>query len=252
MFQHIIITGASNGLGMALAKKYAAQDICLGLVGRDQERLYTIANECENKGADVKTLVLDVRERETLMRWIEEFDRSHPLDLIIANAGINIAPYEDEYIEEHTHVEETFAVNLIGVIDTINPVLHNMASRGSGSVAIMSSLSGYRGIPSFPAYSASKAAIKSYYEAIRGLYRRKGVNITIICPSYIETDMTVRMKVPSYQMTSLDTAVNRIYRGIERRRPLVAFPWYHALGLRLTSLLPERVIDWLLPKYLGK
>ena len=252
MFQHIIITGASNGLGMALANKYAGQDVCLGLVGRNQDRLYSIANECENKGADVKTLVLDIRERGTLTRWIEEFDRSHPVDLIIANAGVHISPKNGEYIESQDDIDEIFDVNINGVIHLVNPVLQRMAARERGSVAIISSLSGYRGIPSFPAYSASKAAIKFYYEAVRALYRRKGVYISIVCPSYVDTDMTANMKVHPLMITGLDKAVDTIYRGIKHRRRLVAFPWYHALGLRLTSLLPEWLIDLILPKFLGK
>ena len=252
MFQHIIITGASKGLGMALAYKYAAQDVCLGLIGRNQERLYEIANECENRGADVKTLVLDVRERETLERWIDEFDRAHPVDLIIANAGVNYSPPDRDYVEDPAIVDETFDVNLHSVIHTVNPVLKRMVYRGRGSVAIMSSLSGYRGVPSFPAYSSSKAAVKYYYEAVRGLYRRKGVYITIVCPSYVDTDMTAKMQVHPLMMTNLDKAVDKIYRGIKHHRRLVSFPWHHALGLRLTSLLPEWLIDWILPKFLGK
>ena len=138
------------------------------------------------------------------------------------------------------------------VIDTINPLLERMSERKNGSVAIISSLSAYHGLPTFPAYAASKSAVKAYYEAVRGLYKKLNITISIVCPSYINTDMTASLKVSSLLIMDVDAAVNNIQSGIAKRKPVISFPWYHSLGIQLLRLLPARMGDWILLTFLGK
>jgi len=246
MFKNIIITGASSGLGEALARKFATAGIQLGLIGRNEQRLSDIVSHCRRQGATVTSCVIDVRERDRLIKWIEEFDNLYPVDLVIANAGVMHTVRAANPLEPQQAIDEIFAVNVTGVIDTVNPLLPRMAGRGRGSAAIISSLSAYRGLPKFPAYAASKAAVKSYYEAVRGIYAKQGIHISVVCPSYISTRMTDKLKVGKSMLMDVDTAAIRIQQGIDKHLPLITFPWYHSIGLQLLRFLPESIADRIL------
>ena len=252
MFKNIIITGASNGLGMALAKKYAAPGVHLGLIGRNKDRLHDTSDFCKAKGATIDSITLDIRDRNDLIEWIANFDSTHPVDLAIANAGVMYATKANSFVEQKVIIDEIFDVNFNAVIDTINPLLERMSKRKNGSVAIISSLSAYHGLPTFPAYAASKSAVKAYYEAVRGLYKKLNITISIVCPSYINTDMTASLKVNSLLIMDVDAAVNKIQSGIAKRKRVISFPWYHSLGIQLLRLLPARMGDWILLTFLGK
>lgn len=246
MFLNIIITGASSGIGEALAKKYAMAGVQLGLIGRDQQRLADISSYCQQQGATVDVVSIDVRERDRLVQWIQDFDSVHPVDLVIANAGVMHTVSKSGQLESREIIDEIFAVNVTGAIDTVNPLLLKMARRGHGSVAIISSLSAYRGLPKFPAYAASKAAVKSYYEAIRGIYAKQGIYISVVCPSYIDTRMTDRLRIDKLLLMNVESAAARIQHGINQHRPLITFPWYHSIGLQLLRILPESIADRIL------
>ena len=252
MYQNIIITGASNGLGMAMAKCYAAPGICLGLIGRNKDRLNQISDFCKHNGATVESASIDIRNTDILIEWITKFDYKHPVDLLIANAGVMHTTKPNNPRENNVIINEMFDINFNGVINTVNPILDRMTIRKSGSIAIVSSLATYYGIPSFPAYSASKAATKTYFEAIRGFYCRQGIYISIVCPSYINTDMTKNLKVNKFMLTSPEAAANRISRGIANHKLLISFPWYHSFGMQVLRLLPERLADKILLLILNK
>jgi short-subunit dehydrogenase len=251
-FKNIIITGASNGLGMAMAKQYAGPGVHLGLIGRNRERLDITAKACRERGASVDAVSMDIRDRENLINWIFKFDANNPVDLVVANAGVMYSRKSEHPTEQKVVIDEIFDVNFNSVINTVNPLLEKMQQRKKGSAAIISSLSAYHGIPTFPAYSASKVAIKAYYEAIRGLYARDNIYITIVCPSYVDTAMTRTLKVRQFMLMPLDKAVDMIINGIDKRKALVSFPWYHALGISLLKLLPERLADRILLLVLDK
>jgi short-subunit dehydrogenase len=252
MFHNIIITGASNGLGMALARRYAEPGIMLGLIGRNADRLNETVIHCRNKGAMVESVSIDIRDRLRLIEWIKIFDNLNPADLVIANAGVMYSTTTNKDVEQQDIIDEIFDVNFKGVIDTINPLIQSMSTRNGGSVAIISSLSAYKGMPTFPAYSASKAAVKTYYEAIRGLCLRKGIYVSIVCPSYVNTDMTKPLKIDKFMLTDLSKAVDKIHYGIATGKPLITFPWYHSLVIQILKLLPERIGDQMLLFFLKK
>jgi short-subunit dehydrogenase len=245
-FRNILITGASNGLGEALARLYAAPGIQLALTGRNADRLTETARYCEQQGATVTTAIIDVQDRDTLSGWVTATDQRWPLDLIIANAGVMHVSKADSPQGTREQIDEILAVNFTGVITTVNPILDRMALRGKGSVAIISSLSAYRGLPLFPAYAASKAAIKSYYEGLRGVYEQKGVHITVVCPSYIRTPMTSNLRTRGFMQMDVRYAAARIKQALERHKPLLTFPLHHSLGLQLLRFMPERLADRIL------
>ena len=161
----ILITGASSGLGKALALAYSQDRVTLYLTGRNTERLAEVVELCRSKGADVHFSAIDVVDAEALKIWILECDEKNPIDLVIANAGISNAGQTVSMAFN----QKIFDVNLQGVLNTIHPIIPRMQSRQCGHIALMSSLSGFRGMARSPAYSASKAAVKSYGDALGGL-----------------------------------------------------------------------------------
>ena len=233
----ILITGASSGIGAALARAYAGPGVFLALSGRNQQRLDKVAGTCRKRGAEAEARVLDVTDGPAMARWLAAVDGGHPLDLVIANAGVSGA--EDR-------AREIFAVNLAGVLNTVLPAIPPMRGRGRGQIAIMSSIAGIRGLPSAPAYAASKAAVKSYGEGLRGSLAADGVRVSVICPGFVKTPMTASNRFPMPFLTKADEAALKIRRGLAREAPLIAFPWPMVWGLRLVSALPSTIADSLL------
>lgn len=249
---NIIITGAGSGLGRALAVEYATAGVTLGLLGRNNERLAETERLCTLQGAVVQTTLIDVRDPEKIQEWLQQFDDRFPVDLLIANAGVMHTPVRGRYLEEPVLIREILETNFFGAVHTVNPLLERMRQRGRGRVAVISSLSAYRGIPAFPAYSASKAAIKTYYDSLRGRYSAEGVFISVVCPSYIRTPMTASLALDPWMFTGVERAARHIRHGIQARRALIAFPWYHRFGLWLLDLLPVRLADRLLQAFVAR
>lgn len=237
----ILITGASSGLGAALAREYAAPEITLHLLGRDSARLQEVANDCRAKGATVRTARIDVTDRDAMQAYIEKADDATPLDLVIANAGISAGTGGTQELMEQ--VERIFAVNLHGVLNTIQPIAPRMQARGQGHIAIMSSLAGILPLPSCPAYSASKAAIRYYGDALRGVLRKHDVAVSVICPGYIHTPMTAVNDFPMPLVMDAGRAARIIRCGLRRKKARIAFPHALYLPLRLLALLPQAMLD---------
>lgn len=238
--RHILLTGASSGIGAALARHYAAAGMRLSLGGRDTARLDGIAADCRARGAEVATAAIDVTDRAAMRRWILAADDTAPLDLVIANAGVG-GMHEGE-----AHARAVFAINLEGVLNTAYPALERMTERGRGQLALMSSLAGYRGLPDAPAYSASKAAVTALGLAWRGAYAAAGVRISVICPGFVETPMTSGNRFPKPFLRDAGRAAGIIAGGLARDRPRIAFPWQLAFATWLVATLPARLGDWIL------
>ena len=156
----IFITGASSGLGRALSLHYAKEGVCLFLCGRDKEKLFNVAADCQEKGAEVHTFLFDVTNPADALQAIYEADSIHTIDLLIANAGISGGVLGIAETAEQTR--RVFATNIGGVTNIVLPTLEKMRKRKHGQIAIVSSIAGYRGLPSCPAYSASKACVKTW------------------------------------------------------------------------------------------
>ena len=163
--KHILITGASSGIGAALAFEYAAPGVTFSLLGRNAERLAHSASRASSRGATVVTHAGDVTDANSMATWIAERNAALPLDLVIANAGISGRTSRAEELAEQAM--SVFAVNVGGVFNTIHPVLPLMRERGRGQIAILSSLAGFIGLAGAAAYASSKAAVRVYGEALR-------------------------------------------------------------------------------------
>lgn len=244
----ILITGASSGIGAALAREYAASGVRLVLCGRDTARLDSVANDCRVAGAIVEASVLDVTDRAAMRAWIEAADSGGPIDVAIANAGVSGGGSEDAD-------RKIFDVNLGGVLNTIHPALDRMTARGSGTLALVSSIAGNRGFPSAPAYSASKAAVLAYGEGLRGRLRGSGIVVCVICPGFVRSRITDRNDFTMPFFMEADRAARIVRRGLENGQAKISFPWPmrlvgwlsralpSGLGTRLMSGLPEKRPD---------
>jgi short-subunit dehydrogenase len=237
--RHVLITGASSGIGAALARHYARTGVRLSLGGRDAQRLDEIAADCRALGADADIAAIDVTDRTAMRSWILAADARAPLDLVIANAGIGSSDMSE------AEVRQAFAVNLDGVLNATLPAIDVMSGRARGQLALMSSLAGYRGFPDAPSYSASKAAVKALAEAWRGALAARGIRVSAICPGFVATPLTAGGRRMPFLM-SAERAADIIARGLERNRSRIAFPWPMALATWFIATLPAALSEHLL------
>jgi len=232
----ILITGASRGIGAALARTYAAHGKHLALIARDEEQLGRVAADCERRGARCTVLPADVTDDALMEKRIAEAHAAAPLDLVIANAGVAAGGSETP---ERTR--GIFSVNVDGTINTILPAIAAMRPRGRGQIAVMSSLAAFLGLPGAAAYCASKGAVRLYAEALRAELAETGIGVTAICPGFVRTAMTEGQAFPQPLVVDPDRAAQLIRRGLARNPPLIAFPWPLYAAARMTGRLPERV-----------
>ncbi len=242
----ILITGASSGIGEALANLYAGPGVHLTLTGRNEARLTEVSGACRAQGSDITTQVIDITNREEMANLITDVDAQHPLDLVIANAGISAGSGGTGESDEQART--IFDVNVGGVLNTIGPAIERMQARGRGQIAIVSSLAGFMGLPGAPAYSATKVAVKAYGEALHGALKPDGIAVSVICPGFVESRITARNNFPMPFFMNAPKAAKIIRRGLERRKLSIIFPWPLALTTWLVSLLPPSVRIWLMSR----
>ncbi len=248
----ILITGGSSGIGEALALHYAKAGVFLALSGRDGARLEHVALACRARGADVETVVLSVTDEPGMDGWITRIDEMRPLDLVIANAGISGGTGGVLNGEPIAQARAIFDVNLIGVLNTIGPVLPRMIARKAGQIALIASLAAYRGFPGAPAYSASKGAVRFYGEALRGALRATGVKINVVCPGFVKSRMTDVNDFPMPFLMSAEKAADIIAKGLAADRGRIAFPLPTQVGAWLLSVLSDTVAQRLLSRLPAK
>ncbi len=239
----VLITGASSGIGEALAREYAAPGRFLALSGRDKGRLKDVAMACRGFGAEVEAKTVDVMDRDATRRWISKIDAKNPLDLVIANAGISSG--SGGRGENETQARDIFSVNLAGMLNTVWPAITPMRERGQGQIAIISSIAAFRGLPGAPAYSASKAAVKTYGEALRGWLDPDGVKVSVVCPGFVRTRMTEGNIYPMPFIIDADKAARIIRKGLEKDKARIGFPWPIYSMSWFLGALPPAVTDWI-------
>jgi short-subunit dehydrogenase len=232
----ILITGASSGLGAALAHAYAAPGITLALFGRNEERLTEVAKQCEAKGATVQCVLVDVRDRDAMQEAIHALDDAKPFNLVIANAGISAGTFTGEKNFDAAH--GVFDVNLQGVLHTMHPIITRMVARKHGQIAIISSLAGIMPWPGAAAYSASKAAVRYYGEALRPQLAKRNVWVSVVCPGWIHTPLVAVNKFPMPFIMSSERAARIIQQGISARKTRISFPFSLYFALRVLQALP--------------
>lgn len=243
----VLITGASGGIGSALAREYArAGSRVLLLQGRDAARLREAATQCEALGARVAQTVLDVRDTGTLRRWIADAGLVEMPDLVIVNAGVSIHAEDPRQGEAWEDMVRLFEVNLIAAIATAHAALPAMRARGSGQIALISSLAAWRGLSGMPSYSASKAALKAWGEGMRDVLSGEGVKINVVMPGYVQSQMCSDMPGPKPWLWQADKAAGAIRRGLAADKPRLGFPFLLDMGCFLLAVLPQATSGWIL------
>lgn len=214
--EHSLITGASSGIGAALAKALAQNGRSLTLLGRSEPRLSEIASLCRASGAKVETVIGDVTDRETLKMQVTSADNRQPLDLLIANAGVSGGTQTD--------INRIAVTNFHGVLNSVEPVLPMMRKRKRGRIAVMASLAGFKSFPNAPVYCATKSAVRSYGEALAARLRPEGISVSVLCPGFIKTPLTDANPFSMPLIMEPDDAARKLLEGIRKRRVRVVFP----------------------------
>ncbi len=240
----ILITGASSGIGRALALEYAAPGVTLHLVGRDAARLEETAAAARAKGAQAQAHRLDVRDRAGLGAALAAIDAQTPLDLVVANAGVTTGLPAGALAEDPEAVRGIIAINLLGALNTIEPMIEPFCARGRGVLALTGSLAALRGLPYSPAYCATKAAVHLYAESLRGKLRQRGVKVSLIVPGFVHTPLNADLVSLKPLAMSDARAARIIRRGLDRGRPTIVFPRLLYWGIRLLTVLPAGLVDY--------
>ncbi len=239
----IVLTGASSGIGAALATRLARHPgAVLGLVGRDAGRLATVAEACRRAGASVEEAVLDTRDRAGLAAWLRRFDAAHPIDAVVANAGVAAGSLPGGHPETDGQIFELFETNVGGALNLVVPALDLMRPRGRGRIVLVSSLSAWAPLPEAPAYSGSKAALLAFGIALRASVKPHGLTVNVVVPGFVTTPMAQHFRGWRPLEVTAAAAAARIERGMARDARVIAFPRRLALLARLSALVPERAL----------
>ncbi len=237
-----LVTGASSGLGRGLARSLAGEGYAVALVARRESLLDHLAAEILDGGGRVGVFPADVSERRQVRRAAQDAEAQlGPIDLLIANAGIHVRSPDLRVMADD--VEATFAVNVLGAVYAVEAVLPGMLERGRGHLVCVSSLAAYGGLPGSAAYSASKAALTSYFEALRIELRTSGIDVTVLSPGFVRTPLTAQNAARRPFILECDDAVDRMVRAILDRRRAHSFPWPLATLVRVGRLLPRFLYD---------
>lgn len=240
----VAITGATSGIGEALALRYAESGRHLALSGRNEVALQRVAEQCRARGAIVTTAACDVTDADAVKAWLLAADAAAPVDLVIANAGVTEGTLGmNGAANPEATTRAVFAVNVDGCWNTIFPLLSCMRERGRGQIAILSSLAGNAPFPVTAAYSASKAAVRFYGEALRLLMYRDGVRVSVVQPGYVASPMTAMNKFPMPGLIQMRDAVEAIVCGLELDQPTIAFPPSTVVLTRLVGSVPWLIRD---------
>lgn len=244
----ILLTGASSGIGEALAVALARKGATLGLIARREELLIDLAARCEAVGGKAMVLPCDVVDPTAVQMAADKFRTEYGhIDIMIANAGIGgNDPLTRAY--DPTSVKKLIDINLLGAVNSIHAVVPQMIENGSGHLVAISSLAGFRGLPKSAAYSASKAGMTAFFESVRLDHARNGIDVTIIHPGFIKTPLTSGRSNKMPFILELDDAIPYFISAIEKKKKFAAFPFLLAQIVKLGKIMPA----WLYDKVAGK
>lgn len=237
-----LITGASSGIGAALAEACAKRGDNLFLCGRDAQRLDDVARKCRAHGVMVEAEIVDVRNEARVRDWMERCDRIAPLERVFSNAGVGTG------VESNENVRTTFEINVNGNLNVVLTAMEIFRRRKTPThkqILITSSIAGYGPLPGCPSYSATKSCMKTWALSLRGMLAPEGIKVSAICPGFVRSRITDRNTCPMPFFMEADKAAEIILARANRNIGLIAFPWPMRLATWALSCLPFRVNEFL-------
>ncbi len=244
----VLITGAANGIGRATALELARRSVPLGLLDLDAQSLESLRDELTKLNARFSIQIADVTQREPLREAVAAIESEiGPIDVLVACAGFGrLTLVPDLAIDV---LRKTFDVNLFGVAESIEAVLPGMIVRGRGHLVGVASLAGYRGFPWMISYSASKAGLIAYLEALRPGLARRGITVTTVCPGFVRTAMSTGVPYKrKMTMMEPEAAGKHLARAVLRRPRNCVFPFSMRIGLAMLRVTPDFLFDWMMRK----
>ncbi len=243
----IFLTGASSGIGEALAIDFAKKGAILGLLARREDLLKSLAKKCEMVGGKARVYACDVTDAQGVADATADLRNEFgQIDVLICNAGVGAPKHAKDLV--NAEVKKVFEINFMGAVHAVTAVLPQMIERKSGHLVAISSLAGFRGIPFSASYSASKGAMTNFFESMRLDLIGSGVDVTIIQPGFIKTPLTSGRENKMPFIMELDDAIPYFVRAIEKKKRFSAFPWQLATTVRLARIFPA----WLYDRIAGK
>lgn len=241
-----VVTGASSGIGRALAVALAAQGARVGVTARRADRLAALADEVRAKGGTIESAVADVADRTATVDAVRGLAaKLGPVELLVANAGVSHETGADPM--NVPGVEHMMKVNFLGVVYSFEAALADMLARKSGHLVAIASMAAYKGLPRAAGYCATKAAVKSYCESLRIELHGSGVAVTCVCPGFITTEMTAKNEHPMPFLMNADRAARRVLRALGRRPAVYDFPKRMRFVMWLSKWAPDGFIRKQIP-----
>ncbi|MCH7764858.1 MAG: SDR family NAD(P)-dependent oxidoreductase [Candidatus Marinimicrobia bacterium] len=243
MKKRIFISGASSGIGEFLAYAYASRGATVGLSARRRDKLEEVAEKCRDFGSETYVYQVDAKDRQVSKDAADDFmEKVGGIDMVIANAGIG--NHDDIINGDATAINDILETNIIGVTNTLVPFIPSMKKQKHGILVPISSVASFLAVPYHGGYSASKIAIRVIADSWRLTLYKYNIQITTICPGFIETPMTAGQKYRPF-LLPVETAVEKIVSAIDRGKKTFVFPWQMKIIIPIVRIMP----GWLMRKF---
>jgi len=243
MNKTVLITGASSGIGEALAYAYSNPTSTIGLISRRKEVLDIVAKKCKELGAEVYIYPIDISNQVAVEKAVKDFlKQSDQIDVVIANAGIG--GIDNIECGDATETNNILSTNILGISNVVIPCIPSMIENNEGHVVILSSVAGFRGMIKHGAYSSSKTAVRILGDGWRFALSRNNIYVTNICPGFIDTPLVQKNRFNMPFLMSPEAAATKIKSAIENKKKCYVFPWQWRFLLPLIRIIPDRLIQW--------
>ncbi len=246
-WKHVWITGGSSGIGRELAVALHKAGVKVSVSARSADTLEALATEHEH----IRGYPLDVTHEDAVGQTVAAIETERgPIDLAVLNAGFwELSDGNDLRLDLF---KQSMDVNYMGVTNCLTPLVATMAGRGSGHVAVVASVAGYRGLPRSAYYGPTKAALNNLCESLQPDLNRRGVKLQVINPGFVRTPMTDKNDFPMPFLMEPSAAVSQILKGLAGERFEIAFPWQLVALLKFARILPISLYLWLMRTFVAR